>query len=80
MACRLDNDLAHALVFIEIVLGKTQVFAIQEVFQGPTVSAKMTRVDEKIRFTLFGLVENHRFGHVFLSLSGPYNALSFRGF
>ena len=80
MARDLHDNLSHALVFIKIVLGKTQFPAVEEISQGPTVSAKMPSVDEKIRSAFLRMVKNHRLRHVSLPLAKPYNALSFNGF
>ena len=76
----LDYNLAHTVVFIEIILCETQFLAVEEVLQGPTVSTKITSVDEKIRTGRLSMVENHRFRHDLVALAEPYNALSVRGF
>lgn len=79
MARDLHDNLSHALVFIKIVLGKTQFPVVEEILQGPTVSAKMPGVDEEIRPAFLRMVKNHGLRHVSLPLAKPYNALSFNG-
>ena len=82
MARDLHDNLAHALVFIKIVLGKTQFPVVEEILQGPTVSAKMPGVDEEIRPAFLRMVKNHGLD-MFLCLSPspimPCPSMALRG-
>ena len=74
----LNDDLAHAVVFVEIVFRETQFLADKEVCEGPTVSTKIASIDEEICAAGLSMVENHGLRHGLVALPKPYNALSIR--
>lgn len=66
------NASPHPGMLVKVEFSEGKFTPVEQIFQGLAISAKISRVDEKVRACFFCVVENHRFTHGKMSGSNLY--------